>query len=198
MEMGNKIKNAWHWLWHSDSILSWVLALIIAFIAVRFVFFPLISLALGTPLPLVVVESSSMEHPEAGFFGNLFATQGSFDAWWKEKGAWYEQNGFTKQQVESWSLRTGFDKGDIILVYGRFTPKIGDVVIFNANTEHPIIHRIVAINGDIISTKGDNNDGQLSIERSISREDLVGKAVFRIPKLGWIKLVFVNIISGFS
>ncbi len=195
---GKGYKGFWDWLWNSDSLLSWVVALIFAFVSVKFIFFPVLSFLLGTSLPLVVVESSSMEHPAGTFIGNVIGTQGSFDAWWQEQGNWYEEFGIDEKEAESWPLRTGFDKGDIIIVYGRFEPKIGDVIIFDANTQHPIIHRIISINGDVIQTKGDNNGGQLSVEKTISKDDLVGEAVFRIPKLGWLKLAFVEVLNSFS
>src|SRR3989338_2765350 len=182
----NKARQAWNWIWHSDSALSWVVALVLAFIVVKFIFFPALTFLLGTQLPLVVVESSSMEHP-GSFVGNVIGAENNFEVWWREKGEWYEQNGIDKEDTTSWELRTGFDKGDIMIVYGRFQPEVGDVIIFEANTKHPIINRIISINGNIIQTKGDNNDGQLPIEKTINKNDLVGKAVFRIPKLGWIK-----------
>jgi hypothetical protein len=47
--------------------------------------------------------------------------------------------------------------------------------------------------GDSISTKGDNNAGQLAVEKEISKEKIVGKAIFRIPKAGWAKLFFVEV-----
>ncbi len=193
----NKLRQAWNWIWHSDSLLSWVVALVLAFIVVKFVFFPALSFLLGTPLPLVVVESSSMEHP-GSFVGNVIGAEDNFELWWQGKGGWYEQNGIDKEETQTWGLKTGFGKGDIMIVYGRFKPEVGDVIIFNANTQHPIIHRIVSINGETIQTKGDNNEGQLPVEKSINKNDLVGKAVFRIPKLGWIKLFFVEIINAFS
>jgi len=193
----NKARQAWNWIWHSDSALSWVVALVLAFIVVKFIFFPALTFLLGTQLPLVVVESSSMEHP-GSFVGNVIGAENNFEVWWREKGEWYEQNGIDKEDTTSWELRTGFDKGDIMIVYGRFQPEVGDVIIFEANTKHPIIHRIISINGNTIQTKGDNNDGQLPIEKTINKNDLVGKAVFRIPKLGWIKLVFVEIIDAFK
>jgi len=193
----NKLRQGWNWIWHSDSILSWFVALVLAFVVVKFIFFPTLSFLLGTQLPLVVVESSSMEHP-GSFIGNVIGTEGNFELWWGEMGAWYEQNNIDKDDTNSWSLKTGFDKGDIMVVYGRFEPEVGDVVIFDAGTQHPIIHRIVSIDGDTIQTKGDNNNGQLPVEKSISKSDLVGEAVFRIPKLGWVKLVFVEIINAFK
>ncbi len=193
----NKIKAFWNWLWHSDSILSWLVALLLAFITVKFIFFPVLSLTLGTSLPLVVVESSSMEHP-GSFVGNVVGASSNFELWWQEKDSWYEEKGIKKSEAEEWSLRTGFDKGDIMIVYGRTKPKVGDVIIFNANTKHPIIHRIVSIENGIIQTKGDNNDGQLPAEKNIPEDAVVGKAVLRIPKLGWLKLIFVEMLKVFS
>jgi signal peptidase I len=192
------LKKFWNFVWKDDSIWSWIVSLILAFIIVKFIFFPLLSLALGSSLPLVVVESGSMHHPGT-FLGNWFGTQGSFDSWWNQQGAWYLDRGFTKSQIESWSMRTGMEKGDIIVVYGRGTVHIGDIIIFNANTQYPIIHRVInitEINGQIFySTKGDNNPGQLSIEQQIPSSAILGKASFKIPKLGWIKLAFAGIFQ---
>ncbi len=193
----NKIKEAWNWIWHSDSLLSWLVALALAFVTVKFIFFPLLSFLLATPLPLVVVESSSMHH-DGNFIGNVIGSQNNFEQWWNEKGFWYLKNGIEKEEAENWPLKTGFDKGDIIVVWGWSEPKVGDVIIFDANTEHPIIHRIVSIENGVIQTKGDNNNDQLLIEKNISKEDLLGKAVFRIPKLGWLKLLFVEITKSFT
>jgi hypothetical protein len=192
----NRIIQFWDWLWHSDSVLSWLVALLLAFITVKSIFFPLLSLITGTSLPLVVVESSSMEHP-GSFLGSVFNTQKNVETWWEEKGTWYEDRGISITNAKSWPLRTGFDKGDIMVVYGRFNPEVGDVIIFNANTAHPIIHRIISIENGTIETKGDNNNAQLPIEKNISQDAVIGKAVFRIPKLGWLKLIFVEIAKLF-
>ncbi len=43
---------------------------------------------------------------------------------------------------------------------------------------------------DILSTKGDHNPDQLSIEKEIHQNDVIGKAVLKIPLLGWVKLIF--------
>lgn len=197
----NSLKHFWRWLWHSDSILSWIVSLIIAFIIVKFVFFPVLSLIFATQLPLVVIESSSMHHP-GNFLGNIIQDYGTFDNWWKLSGNWYQERSITEKQAENWPLRTGLEKGDIVIVYGRGEPKVGDIIIFNAYQAHPIIHRIVSIkqvNGTkIYSTKGDNNSDQLTIEKEIPKDAIIGKAVYRIPKLGWAKLIFVDIFNIFS
>ncbi|MBU3912730.1 MAG: signal peptidase I [Nanoarchaeota archaeon] len=196
-----EIKKSWDWLWHSDSLLSWVVALIFAFIIVKFIFFPLISVILATKLPLVVVESGSMSHP-GSFFGNTFSTHSAFNEWWQSSFEWYESHNIQKSQAEYWPLRTGLEKGDIVVVYGWSKPHEGDIIIFNANQQYPIIHRVVkieTINNELIySTKGDNfltNQDQLDIEKQIPESAIIGKAAFRIPKLGWLKLFFVEIIN---
>ena len=194
------IKKVWNFIWKEDSIWSWIVSLILAFIIVKFIFFPLLSLIFMTPLPLVVVESSSMHHP-GSFVGNAIGLQNDFEAWWNQAGNWYQTRGINEQEAESWPLRTGLEKGDIVVVFGDKKPEIGDIIIFNANQANPIIHRIVDIkniNGQVIySTKGDNNADQLTIEKEIPDSAVVGKAVLRIPKLGWVKLVFVEIFNSF-
>ena len=138
------VKKFWNWLWHSDSILSWIVALIFIFIIVKFIFFPLISLILATALPLVVVESGSMHHP-GSFFGNTFSTQNSFNSWWESSSDWYDPRNITKTQAESWPLRTGLEKGDIVIISGWSEPHEGDIIVFNGNQQYPIIHRVMKI-----------------------------------------------------
>ncbi len=198
----NPARQFWNWL-KGDSIGSWVVSLIIAFIVVKFIFFPAMSFVFATSLPLVVIESSSMHHPAASGVAAVGSVIGisDFQKWFDEKGSWYTGKGISESEIENWSFKNGMEKGDIIFVTGRGTPEVGDIIIFNAGQAHPIIHRIVKIeniNGIIIySTKGDNNDEQLTVEKNITEDALVGKAVFRIPKLGWIKLAFVEIVNKF-
>jgi len=189
----------WHFLWKEDSLLSWIVSLVLAFIIVKFIFFPLLSLIFATSMPLVVVESGSMHHP-GSFIGNTLGLQSNFQLWWQQSGNWYQNRGITETQAENWPLNTGLEIGDIVLVSGRGTPEIGDIIIFNANQQHPLIHRIIGIkniSGEIYySTKGDNNSDQLVAETSIPKDALIGKAILRIPKLGWIKLVFVKLFQA--
>jgi len=193
-------KKIWDFLWNDDSIWSWIVSLILAFIIVKFIFFPLLSLIFANSMPLVVVESSSMHHP-ASFLGDTFGTRGAFNIWWDVQGNWYESRNITQQEAALWPIRTGFEIGDIVLLsgYNKNKLKIGDIIIFNAGQAHPIIHRIINItniNGQTYySTKGDNNPEQLSIEKQIPQSSVIGKAIFKIPKLGWVKLWFTKLIS---
>jgi len=169
------LQKFWHFL-KQDTFSSWLVSLILIFIAIKFILFPLLSLITGTQLPLVVVESCSMHH------------NADFERWWAQNGLWYEKQGITKSQFEDFTLKNGFTKGDIILVRGAKEIDKGNVIIFIAGTRYPIIHRIIS--EAPLGTKGDNNAEQLSIERGISREQILGKAVGKVPLLGWVKLIF--------
>ena len=96
-------------------------------------------------------------------------------------------------------MKKGFNKGDILFIVGAKPKKVktGDIIIFNAGTQNPVIHRVIGIQEDsetgklIFSTIGDNNYGQLPAEQSISEDQIVGKAALKIaPFIGWGKLVF--------
>jgi len=218
------IKKTWKWIWHSDSIYSWIVALAIIFVVVKFIFFPTLSLIFGTSLPLAGVESSSMDHQivkddynRLTLCQNTYSQQEkkdkgdiNFEKYWEICGNWYESKDISKEQFKEFSMQNGFKKGDVIIVWGRFTPKIGDIIVFKANLEstapRPIIHRIVNINDDsTYQTKGDHNAKQLTSsnniyntdETHITQEQIIGKAVIKIPLLGWPKIWLTKFINAF-
>lgn len=183
------LKRFWEIVWKDDSFKGWLISLIFIFVVIKFIFFPLLNLATGTTLPLAIVESCSMYHS-----GNIF---GNFDNWYERHTTKYNNYNIDKLEFQDFTLKKGFSKGDIIFIIRARPEKleIGDVIIFNSNQKNPVIHRIIRIreeNGKyIFSTIGDNNNGQLPAEVSISEDQLVGKAVFNIfPAVGWAKLVF--------
>ena len=191
MEKQNKLKkflnDFWYIVWKDESFKGWIISIIFIFIVIKFIFFPVLSLTTGTNLPLAIVESCSMHHK-----GNLFS---DYDSWWtrhENKYLDFQQN---KEKFKKFSFNNGFSKGDILFIV-KAKPeklKVGDVMIFEGNQQNPIIHRIIKIENEeyTFSTIGDNNNGQLSVEKEINSDQLIGKAVFRItPWLGWAKLIF--------
>ncbi|PIN93171.1 signal peptidase I, partial [Candidatus Pacearchaeota archaeon CG10_big_fil_rev_8_21_14_0_10_35_13] len=170
---------------------------IIIFLVIKFVLFPVLTLLTGSSLPLVVVESSSMSHHAVIF--------GEFDNWWNSEGSWYTSRNIANlSSAKSWPLKSGFEKGDIIMLVGVSPEKvrIGDVIVFNAYQKNPIIHRVVNISvmddGSLVfSTKGDNNYDQIPQDNNILGSNILGKALIKIPKVGWIKLFVVNFMSFF-
>ncbi len=175
MTLKESIKKFWAFL-KKDTWQSWLVSLILIVILIKFIFFPLLSFLTGSPLPLVVVESCSMYH------------EASFDSWWQSNEAWYKSKNVTLSNFESYPLKNGLNKGDIIFVLGQKAYKKGDIIIFNSQTTNPIIHRLISVSP--YATKGDHNSDQLPIEKEISPNQIIGKGVFKIPLLGWIKLIF--------
>lgn len=180
-------KQFWFVVWKDESFKGWIISIIFIFVIIKFIFFPVLNLTTGTSLPLAIVESCSMHHK-----GNVFS---DYDSWWERhenKYSEFEINGFT-----GFIFKRGFSKGDILFIIRAKPEKleIGDVIIFDGGRQNPIIHRLVEVkqeNGEyLFSTIGDNNNGQLSVEKEIKQNQLIGKAVFRItPSLGWGKLIF--------
>lgn len=181
----DELRRFWNFL-KEDSWQSWIVSLFLVLIFIRLVIFPGLSFVTGSDLPLVIVESCSMYHSSG------------FEDWWDKNSAWYEKNGITKVDFKNYIFKNGINKGDIIIVYGRGEKEKGEVIIFSppaGTSQYPIIHRIVS--EEPIGTKGDNNPSQIRSfngqgfdETNIQDEQIIGKAVGKIPFAGWIKLIF--------
>ena len=186
------LKKFWFLLWKDNSIKGWIFSVIFLFIFIKLIFFPGLSLITGTSLPLAIVESCSMYHQ-----GNLLS---NFNVWYERHDEKYSEFIIDKLDFQNFSFKNGFNKGDILFIVGTSSKKLkqGDVILFQGNQKNPIIHRIINIqeqNGTrIFSTIGDNNHGQLTIEKQIKEDQIIGRAVFRLaPYLGWGKLIFFEL-----
>ena len=181
-----KVKRVWNFIWEDDSLISWVVNVILAFLIVKFLIFPGLGLVLDTSHPVVAVVSESMDH------------RGNFDDWWERQGRWYEERGIMKEEFMQYDMKNGFKKGDIIFLRGKDKFEIGEVVVFSANSNNPIIHRVVEKKDGKYQTKGDaNSDSSKTLgEVDISKERVIGKALFRVPFLGWVKVWASEIVGG--
>jgi len=171
-------KGVWNFL-QEDSWSSFFVTLVLAFVIIKFVFFPGLAFLTGSSLPLVIVESCSMYHHEDGM-------EKSFES------SVYGDYGLSLKDSLGWDFQNGFSKGDVIFVVRARDVDVGDVIIFEGGARYPLIHRVVE-SDETYATKGDNyitNSLQLTSEKNISEEQLIGKALFRIPMIGWAKLIF--------
>ncbi len=209
--MKKAVKRLWRFLWEDNSILSWVVNVILAFVIIKFVVYPLLGFLLFTSNPIVAVVSCSMEHSATDcgrgggyrICGAQFEkrTNLDFDDYWNSCGKWYDEKNISKSAFSAYPLSKGFNKGDLIILKGKKPSelKTGDVIVFKGDEKDPVIHRIVSTGseggGYAFSTKGDNNDNQLSYEKSIRPNLIIGKAVIKIPYLGNVKILFTNIIN---
>jgi signal peptidase I len=212
------LRKVWWFIWESDSIWSWVVNILLAFIIIKFLVYPGLGLMLGTTHPVVAVVSSSMEHnalpiclrhdPNGNCLqykegkynvcGIEIEKKGSldFDEYFAVCGEWYLNNTeITKESFVEFRFRNGFNKGDIMGLGKPKDIKVGDTIVFmSAHKPEPIIHRIIKVNGDTYTTKGDRNSGSGDFEKRIQKDSIIGKAVLKVPWLGWIKIGFVGLL----
>lgn len=178
MSFKSTLYKIWDFIWYEDSLASWFVNIILAFLIVRFIIYPLLGLLLGTSYPLVAVVSSSMEHDT------------DFEAWWSENKAWYLKNDISENLFKIFPYKNGFNKGDIMVLSSPKNIKIGDILVYKTSYYSPIIHRVIKINQNAYITKGDNNPDK----DPSAATNLVGKAIFRIPWLGYVKILAVEYI----
>ncbi len=197
--MGNlkkRWKKLWHFIWEDNSIWSWIVNIILAFVLIKFIVYPGLGFLLQTSHPVVAVVSESMEH------------EGKFDKWWESSAKWYIENGISNEAFKTFPLKNGFKKGDIMVLKGKAPEDInvGDVIVFWSAKRDPIIHRVVKkwqendkyyfqTKGDNYITNKDSIKNVFLDETKISEAQVVGNAVVRIPLLGYIKIVFVGLIN---
>lgn len=194
------LKRVWFFIWEEDSLASWLVNVVLAFVIIKFLLYPGLGLVLGTQAPIVAVVSGSMEH------------EGNFDAFWTEpiccnsyctskaaQGEWYEQRGISREDFKGFKFVNGFNKGDIMILYNADDAKAGDVIVYVTNTRpDPIIHRVVNVTNGNFQTKGDHNCDVGEFEKAIPADKVIGKAVWRVPYLGWVKILAVMFIQGLA
>jgi|GEM_PF-1058201 len=89
--------------------------------------------------------------------------------------------------VFSGSMVPTMEKGDLVIVQGGTEIKVGDIVVFDSPVyNYPVIHRVMGITADGITTKGDHNSVQDNWVIPVDK--IHGKAIMRIPYVGWVKV----------
>jgi signal peptidase I len=217
------LKKGWHFIWEDDSVASWIVNIVLAFILIKFIIYPGLGWAMGTTHPVVAVVSGSMEHktvnPCIGYDFQrqcVVRNEGTYelcgvkfsekqrvdlDFFWETCGEFYEERDISSEEFKDFTFKNGFNTGDIIILRGKKTEDldVGDVIVFQATQPYPIIHRVVEKryeNGKIIfETKGDHNSKQTLDDLDIGEERIIGQAIIRIPYLGWIKIWFFKLLD---
>lgn len=81
------------------------------------------------------------------------------------------------------SMEPGISQGDIVFLRKAASYQVGDVVAYRSEAlDRIVLHRIVAIRGDRLVTRGDNNEWDDSEQPSL--DHVVGRRWFRVPGLG--------------
>jgi len=105
--------------------------------------------------------------------------------------------GFRLLVVSSGSMTPTLNVGDIVLVRPVDLERAsnGDIIAFS-NGLNVIIHRVVGVDssGECLVTRGDANS--VNDPLWACRDTIIGKAMFKIPYLGYPILLFIEYIGG--
>ena len=94
--------------------------------------------------------------------------------------------GYTVLEVASGSMEPVLNVGDVVAVKINSDFEKDDIVAF-INENSIITHRIIFIDGDVITVKGDSNN---VVDKPINKDQVIGKVIKVYPKLGIMKKVF--------
>ena len=198
-----------YYIFEDESPMGWLIAFVAMFLFLKFLLIPLISFGLHTGYPIVAVISGSMEHrldnTKTVCGVSPIVYNGNFDNWWNTCGSYYQKNyNFTEDEFSKFPQKNGFNIGDVMILYGTAPKKLklGDIIVFDGGRSKPIIHRIVKIRYVdgvyYFTTKGDHNpESYPEFEWNIPQDKYIGKAVFKIPYIGYVKIFVVNAIDSF-
>jgi len=102
--------------------------------------------------------------------------------------------------VISRSMYPVLNRGDLILVKSTTLEEIdiGTVIVFH-HKDGLTVHRVVRMNGDIITTKGDANpteDNPITYADVVGRVPNIGNTLLKIPYIGRVSLITQPEASG--
>ena len=90
--------------------------------------------------------------------------------------------GYGAAVVLSGSMEPEFSTGDLIVVGREDAYELRDIVVYQDGSSL-VVHRIIDINGDTLTTQGDANNAP---DEPITLSDVKGKVLFWIPYAGTV------------
>ena len=182
MDMKKRLKKFWHFFWHEESIASYIVFFIVAYIILKYVAFPIFLFAFGLS-DVTAVMTTSMVHTNPNFENTYYG--------------WLETRNISREQTMDWPFQNGLQVGDAIFVkkVKKEEIQLGDVIVYYAPTGVSIIHRVVNIEDSVYTTKGDANPNPLSFENEIPLELIKGEAIYKIPFFGYPRVLLGYLIG---
>lgn len=96
--------------------------------------------------------------------------------------------GYTFFEVATGSMADTINIGDIVVVKINEQFKENDIIVYKEENSF-ITHRVIKINGKNLITRGDANNSE---DKPITEDQILGKVVYVIPKLGIWRNVFAS------
>jgi len=89
--------------------------------------------------------------------------------------------------VLSGSMSPALEVDDLIIIQEKEQYEVGDIVVYETGSS-PVVHRIIAIDGSLVTTKGDANN---TADTPVDIGAIKGKVIMRVPFLGAV----INILK---
>lgn len=114
---------------------------------------------------------------------------------------WFAMGVFTyaPRVILSGSMEPDIKIGDVVIIHkieGK-SAQVGDVILFPYQKDMKVTHRIIAVSEEqgtqLFTTKGDANP-EPDVDL-VSADNVQGKVVTIIPKMGWLTLVFRDAVK---
>lgn len=96
--------------------------------------------------------------------------------------------GYTIFEIVSGSMEPTLSIKDLIIIKNTTDIKENDIITYIDNKDY-ITHRVIKIEGNTITTKGDSNN---STDVKINKERVIGKVVLVLPKAGIIREILTT------
>ncbi len=97
-------------------------------------------------------------------------------------------NGITVFEIVSGSMEPTINVKDLIVVLKTDLIKENDIITYYDGKDY-ITHRVIKIDGDNITAKGDSNN---SVDTKISKSKVIGKVICILPKGGIIREILLT------
>ncbi len=181
---GKKVKKFLRFLFVEESIQSYIAFLLFLVFLFSLIFYLILPYGFGI-VDVVAVVTPSMEH-----------SRNVEDTFYK----FFLTRNFSMGEIKSFDFSDGISIGDVVIVK-KVNPneiKVGDVIVFRTQTTK-IIHRVIKVekrgNEIYFTTKGDANPTSLNFEKNITPDRLIGKAIFKIPYLGYPRIILLRVLG---
>lgn len=101
--------------------------------------------------------------------------------------------GYTFFEVATGSMSNTIEIGDVVIVKITKNVNKDDIIVYK-DGDNFITHRLIEKDGDKLIAKGDANNSE---DKPITEEQILGKVIYVIPKLGiWRKIFLTPEIIG--
>ena len=96
--------------------------------------------------------------------------------------------GYTFFKVTSGSMKEELQVGDVVVIKLHSNFKENDIITFTADNNF-ITHRIIKIDNNMITTKGDANNSK---DKVITKDKVLGKVVYKIEEMAILREILTT------